>query len=80
MGRRTTITLDDDVARAVEEARRTQGVGVSEAVNALVRRGLAHTETQPPPFLQTVCSMGRPRPPLDDIAEMLAILEGDAHR
>lgn len=77
---RTTVTLDDDVARAVEEARRTRGTGVSEAVNALARRGLARSETEPRPFRQAVSSMGRPRLPLDDIEEALAMLEGDAHR
>lgn len=76
---RTTITLDDDVARAVAETRRERGVGVSEAVNALARRGLAQPETERRTFHQAVSSMGRPRLPLDDIAETLAILEGDAH-
>ncbi len=37
---RTTITLADDVAAAVEKVRRDRGVGVSEAVNDLVRNGL----------------------------------------
>ncbi|MBW3603623.1 MAG: ribbon-helix-helix domain-containing protein [Actinobacteria bacterium] len=76
---RTTITLDADVARAVEEARRERGVGVSEIVNALARRGLARSEAEPRPFHQNVSAMGRPRLPLDDIEETLAILEGDAH-
>jgi len=38
---RTTLTLDDDVAAAVQKIRRDQGVGVSEAVNRLARAGLA---------------------------------------
>ena len=38
---RTTFTLDDDVAAAVEELRRIEGIGISEAVNRLVRAGLA---------------------------------------
>ncbi len=37
---RTTITLADDVAAAVEKLRRERGVGLSEAVNDLVRDGL----------------------------------------
>lgn len=76
---RTTITLDEDVARAVEAARRERGVGVSEAVNVLVRRGLAQRNVEPRPFRQTVSAMGRPRLPLDDVEETLALLEGDAH-
>jgi metal-responsive CopG/Arc/MetJ family transcriptional regulator len=38
---RTTIKLDDDVAAAVEEVRREEGIGRSEAVNRLARAGLA---------------------------------------
>ncbi len=38
---RTTVTLQDDVTAAVEEFRRREGTGVSEAVNRLVRAGLA---------------------------------------
>ncbi|WP_298889817.1 ribbon-helix-helix protein, CopG family [uncultured Serinicoccus sp.] len=38
---RTTITLSDDVAAEVERLRRERGMGPSEAVNALARRGMA---------------------------------------
>ena len=38
---RTTFTLDDDVAAAVERLRRAEGIGISEAVNRLIRQGLA---------------------------------------
>ncbi len=34
---RTTVTLADDVAAAVDEVRRTANVGVSEAVNQRLR-------------------------------------------
>lgn len=37
---RTTVSLDDDVAAAVSRLRRERGVGVSEAINELVRTGL----------------------------------------
>ena len=37
---RTTVTLDQDVAAAVEQIRGTQGIGLSEAVNGLIRQGL----------------------------------------
>ena len=37
---RTTITLDADVAAAIERLRRRQGIGLSEAVNELIRSGL----------------------------------------
>jgi hypothetical protein len=38
---RTTFTLDDDVAAAVERLRREEGLGISEAVNRLIRAGMA---------------------------------------
>lgn len=38
---RTTITFDDDVAAELDRVRRERGVGVSEVVNDLIRRGLA---------------------------------------
>ena len=37
---RTTISLSDDVAAGVERLRRERGVGLSEAVNDLIRAGL----------------------------------------
>lgn len=44
---RTTVELADDTAAAVELARRESGIGVSEAVNALIRRGLMPREERP---------------------------------
>ncbi|MCC7077793.1 MAG: ribbon-helix-helix protein, CopG family [Acidimicrobiia bacterium] len=43
---RTTFTLDDDVAAEVERLRREQGIGLSEAVNRLIRAGLAAPKKQ----------------------------------
>ncbi|HWG74735.1 MAG TPA: ribbon-helix-helix protein, CopG family [Acidimicrobiales bacterium] len=40
------MTLDDDVAAAVESLRRQEGTGVSEAVNRLIRAGLARRPTR----------------------------------
>lgn len=74
---RTTITLADDVAAAVEALRDEESVGMSEAVNRLARRGL-RTPEPAPRFEQVTSSMGPPRLPLDDIGEALAVLEGDS--
>lgn len=41
---RTTVTLADDVAAAVEELCRERSIGLSEAVNDLVRNGLAQQQ------------------------------------
>ncbi|RME19920.1 MAG: CopG family transcriptional regulator [Deltaproteobacteria bacterium] len=40
-GTRTTITLDDDVAREVERLRRLEGKSLRKLINELLRRGLA---------------------------------------
>lgn len=76
---RTTVNLDPDVQRAVEQLRTQHRIGVSEAVNTLARRGLASHEP-PHRFEQSTSAMGMPRVPLDDIGAALEILEGDAHR
>ncbi len=76
---RTTITLADDVAAAVDELRRRDGSGISEVVNDLLRQGLA--QDQPAKrFQQRVSDMGAPRLDLDDVAGLLDALEGDDRR
>jgi hypothetical protein len=77
---RTTVTLDDDVAKALEALRRERGLRTSEALNELVRRGLAATPARTKRFRQRASTMGRPRVPLDDIGQALELLEGEAHR
>jgi metal-responsive CopG/Arc/MetJ family transcriptional regulator len=37
---RTTVTLSDDVAAGIDKLRRERGLGLSEAVNDLIRTGL----------------------------------------
>lgn len=37
---RTTVEFDDDTAMAIESLRRERGIGVSEAVNELIRLGM----------------------------------------
>jgi hypothetical protein len=44
---RTTITLADDVAAGLEKLRRERGLGLSEAVNDLVRAGLTDRGAKP---------------------------------
>lgn len=77
---RTTVTLDDDVQRAVERLRRERGLGTSAAVNELARRGLAADEDPPERFTQTASALGLPRIPLDDVGEALDLLEGETRR
>lgn len=72
---RTTVTLDEDVLRAVEELRRREGLRISAAVNALVRRGLASSGDTATEFRQQVSAMGEPRIALDDIGAVLGYLD-----
>jgi Arc/MetJ family transcription regulator len=54
---RTTITLADDVAAAVEKLRRARAIGLSEAVNDLVRAGLT-SQRAGSPFRQKAHDLG----------------------
>jgi hypothetical protein len=76
---RTTITLADDVAAAVEKVQREQGRGVSDVVNELIRRGLTGLNRRQP-FQQLTASMGEPLLPLDDVAVLLEVLDGPSSR
>jgi hypothetical protein len=73
---RTTITLADDVAAAVEKLRRERGVGISEAVNELVRSGLtaAHPSR---PFRQKAHDLGT-GVDVSNVAEAIETLDGPA--
>ena len=74
----TTITLADDVAAAVERVRRERGVGLSEAVNELVRSGL--TAARPTrPFRQRTHDLGD-GVDVSNIAELIETLDGPAAR
>jgi hypothetical protein len=76
---RTTVTLDADVAKALEAMRRERGLGTSAALNELVRRGLAATTSPRHEFRQRTSNMGPARVPLDDIGHALELLERETH-
>ncbi len=75
---RTTVVFDDDVAAAVERLRREKGVGLSDAVNELVRAGL-RVKTPRRTFRQRTGSLGL-RIDVSNVAEALETLEGPARR
>lgn len=76
---RTTITLADDVAAAVDRLTKQEGRGISATVNDLIRRGLTVQEPAGR-FVQATGSMGQPMVPVDDVAGLLDTLDGPAHR
>jgi len=81
---RTTLTLDKDVAAALERLRKRTDIPYRTIVNDALRRGLQQTQTvrDPPARYQTpvtdagACLVGN----LDDIAEVLAQAEGEDYR
>ncbi len=71
---RTTVEFDPDTARAVEAIRRERRVGVSEAVNELIRRGLvARAEVHE--FRQRTAKLGLAID-VSNIADTLEALDG----
>ena len=70
---RTTVTLADDVAAAVENLRRSEGIGVSEAINQLVRGALTKPETAST-YVHQSYDMGM-RIDVTNIGETLALLD-----
>lgn len=54
---RTTVSLDPDVMAAIERLRAEQGLGLSEALNALARAGLA-SRVERKPFVQRTAPLG----------------------
>ncbi|MGA2470732.1 MAG: ribbon-helix-helix protein, CopG family [Solirubrobacteraceae bacterium] len=75
---RTTIALSEDVAAAVEKLRRERGVGLSEAVNDLVRAGLS-AERSTKPFRQSAHDLGD-GVDVSNIAELIETLDGPTAR
>jgi len=80
---RTTLTLDDDVAILLKRLSDERQVSFRTLVNAALREGLRQLEAPAPrPVFRTEpaslgrCLVGN----LDDIAEVLALAEGDAFR
>jgi len=71
---RTTLTLDDDVAAAVQRLRDERHIGPSEAVNELVRAGLAAPPRRKK-FRQRTASLGV-RVDVSNVAEALESLDG----
>jgi hypothetical protein len=80
---RTTITLDDDVAALLARLRRERRMGLKSAVNSGLRAGLRQlydVETPAAPYATPVASVGRVLIDVDDVADAIALAEGDAHR
>lgn len=81
---RTTLTLEDDVAAALERLRKARKQSLKAVVNETLRRGLEHKppprRTRPQARTRGVslgrCVIGN----LDNVSEALAIAEGESFR
>lgn len=71
---RTTVELDSDTKAAVHELRREHGLGVSEAVNELIRRALL-AAPRAAPFVARTRSLGL-RIDVSNVADALEVIEG----
>jgi hypothetical protein len=81
---RTTLTLDDDVAAELERLRKTRDASLKEVVNDVLRLGLREIDTRArphEPFRTRSVDLGAPRVAnIDNIAEVLAVFEGEAFK
>jgi hypothetical protein len=81
---RTTLTLDKDVAVALERLRKARKASLKAVVNEALREGLGRMASPPParraPRTRPV-SLGRCLASnIDNISEVLAIAEGEPFR
>jgi class 3 adenylate cyclase len=78
---RTTLTLDPDVAARLESLQRERGVPFKVIVNDTLREGLKQFQQASPRrkvFRTPTVSLGRCLiGNLDDVAEVLAVAEGE---
>lgn len=81
---RTTLSLDDDVAVLIEQVRKTRKASLRQVVNEALRLGLRDLVAPPPPrkpFKTKSVSLGQCLVgSIDDVAETLALAEGESFR
>jgi hypothetical protein len=81
---RTTLTIDDDVAVQLERLRRDRDASFKEVVNDALRRGLRDIDEPPRrrssfrtrPIEGVKCLLDN----VDNVAEVLAIVEGELYK
>jgi len=81
---RTTLTLDKDVAIALERLRKARKASLKKLVNEALRQGLEQMAAPPPrrrapqtrPVSLGRCLVGT----IDNVSEVLAIAEGESFR
>ena len=76
---RTTVTLDPDVEAAVGRLRHRDGLGLSAAVNALVRQGLVQDAPRGARYVHEPADLGL-LIDVHDVSEALEQLDGPQAR
>jgi len=81
---RTTLTIEDDVAKLLENVRRARNSSLKIVINQALRQGLRDM-TKPPrrgkAYETRSVSLGRCKlANLDDISEVIAVAEGDTFK
>ena len=81
---RTTLTIDDDVAAALERLRRAEDKSLKEVVNRTLRRGLDQLNTPPKkrkPFRTRSVLLGRCLiGDIVSVSKAIALGEGEDHK
>lgn len=82
---RTTVTLDDDVARALERMRAEERITLRQAINAALREGLAARarrgqEKAAPIRTTQPRDLGPHLTNFDNASDLIALVEGDAYK
>jgi hypothetical protein len=81
---RTTLTIEQDVAMQLERLRRSRDVSLKQLINEALRRGLREMTARPKqrkPFCTGTFDPGPPRlDSIDNVADVLAVIEGDAYK
>jgi hypothetical protein len=76
VSRRTTLTLDDDVAARIDREVRRSGRPYRAVVNDALRRGLETATPGVPPYRVDARPMGlRPGVGIDDVAGLIDLLD-----
>ena len=82
MSKRTTLTLDDDVAAKLDAETRRSGRSFKETVNSCLRRALSEPSRRPSKaFKVEARDLGlRPGLDLDNVEELLDQVDGPSRR
>ncbi|WP_326548660.1 CopG family transcriptional regulator [Mycolicibacterium sp. ND9-15] len=73
---RTTVVIDSDVAAEIERLRR-EGMGLSEALNLLARRGMSRSPASKPAKYRHRTSRIGLKVDVTNIADVLDLLDDD---